>query len=357
MGMGCCAARRCRPAPPCPAQLGAVCRLLSTAAAAVVATLEEQLERAPWIQLLPVSCHKLLREVSRCFDTAVGCARHRGSQSRLTSGTARLPHAQVPGAGRGLFAAADIEQGMVVHEEAPMLCAPSPHALHSTCHHCLRPLAPGAASHHGGSSSSSPSSSSPSRMPFCSPTCSAAAQGEWAAAAARCDFGPLQQACREAGEKFPLMLARLACIQVQQQQQQQQDDKGGASGRGGDGSSARGSSISSAEAGEAGEAADATGAEGPLARGDPLTQLRHLCFANLAEPPPPWADMHRLLLHALRPLLEPELRRQLSLAWFCDAMARLHLNSFRSGAPPRHERAAASPPTLCCRVRACCLLP
>ena len=72
-------------------------------------------------------------------------------------------------------------------------------------------------------------------------------------------------------------------------------------------------------------------------RGCALTQLRRLCFANVGEAPQPWLDLHRLLLRAL---LAADwggaagveggwLRRTFSPAWFCDAMARLHINSFR----------------------------
>lgn len=77
-------------------------------------------------------------------------------------------------------------------------------------------------------------------------------------------------------------------------------------------------------------------------QGDPLTQLHHLCFANLPEVPQPWVELHRLLRQGLQPLCiggscggwgsgisADWLDRTFSLQWFSDALSRLHLNSFR----------------------------
>ncbi|KAL4857629.1 Histone-lysine N-methyltransferase [Chlorella vulgaris] len=266
-----------------------------TMTAAVPSTLEEQLANAPWLQLL-----------------------------------------QVPSAGRGLFAATDIEQGMLLIEEAPLLAAPSPHAMDCTCHHCLRPLA--------SSSGSTSGSKGTSSLRFCSPSCGAAARQAWAVAAERCSFGALQQACRERAEKFPLMAAQLACIQVQRHL--------------GLGSSSSSSNSSGANPLAAATAAVAE-AEGP-AMGDPVTQLRHLCFANMPDVPQPWTELHQLLLQGLRPLsagfkpggdvsssssssgsgsesVSPEwLEQQFGIEWYCDTLARLHLNSFRVDTMPVH---------------------
>lgn len=194
-----------------------------------------------------------------------------------------------------------------------MLCAPSPNALHSTCHHCLRPL--GASQPRAGASGLA--------VPLCSAACEAAARAEWGEAAGRCDFGPLQRACQEAGEKFPLMLARLACLELQRQQQQQQQP---------------------ASIGEASKGASPPSAAPASGRGDPTTQLRRLCHASLAEVPPPWARMHALLLRGLQPLAAADgasggpsmqqLQRRFCLGWFADALARLHLNAFRVDTVP-----------------------
>jgi hypothetical protein len=51
---------------------------------------------------------------------------------------------------------------------------------------------------------------------FCSQTCKAAAEKEWWAVWRRSALADgLLPACREAGEKFPLMAARLACMVLQ----------------------------------------------------------------------------------------------------------------------------------------------
>ena len=241
----------------------------------------------------------------------------------------------------------------MVLAEAPMLAAPSPQALQSTCHQCLQPLPPGAAASRqatnsagpGSSSSNTGSSSSRTSIPICSSSCSEAAERSWARSAAAADLAPLQEACRRGAEKFPLMLARLACLRIQQQQQQQ-------AGR--SSSSIMDASSSGAAAPAAShEAAASAAADAPM-QGDPLTQLQHLCYANLPEVPPPWVELHRLLLQGLRPLcgsssgaglesgrgssggsIDPDwLERTFSLQWFSDALSRLHLNSFRRAVLP-----------------------
>lgn len=228
-----------------------------------------------------------------------------------------------------------------------MLWTSHPDSLAATCHSCLRPLAPSGGSAQAGNLSSSDSSTSTgssidrahgrsgssgaaSRLRFCSTDCRAEAEGTWAAAAADCNLAPLQQACRDGGDKFPLMAAQLACMQVQRWEQQD----------GGPGQQATaGNSGSSTDAAASGAAAAASWQEGPVARGDALSQLRHLCYANTPQPPEPWVRMHSLLLQGLQPLAgsarwaaacTPErLRREFSLGWFCDMLARLHLNAFR----------------------------
>ncbi|KAL4448227.1 hypothetical protein ABPG75_005446 [Micractinium tetrahymenae] len=289
-------------------------RLLSTgvlaSAGAPRVGLEEQLQQAPWVLLL-----------------------------------------QVPGAGRGLFAAADIEQGTVVYEEAPMLWTPHPApAPPTTCHACLRPLAPSAGCEEARASGISDSTSSSDgdhsagrqgsapRLRFCSPGCRADAEATWAAAAADCDFWPLQQACREAGEKFPLMAAQLACMQVQRWQQQQQQQQDGTEQHGTAGGTSTVTSTGGAPA-----AAPAWQGEPPT-RGDALTQLHHLCYANIAVPPEPWVRLHSLLLRGLQPLASSarwagvctaeRLQLEFSPEWFCGVLARLHLNAFRVDTVP-----------------------
>ena len=215
-----------------------------------------------------------------------------------------------------------------------MLAVPSPHALGTTCHQCLAPLAPGSAAspgHTTAAAASTSASASGAALPFCSPSCTSAARQAWAQAGAGCDFRELQQACRESGEKFPLMLAQLAGLHIQRHL-------------------IGGSSAAAAAAAAEDAAADV------VLRGDPLTQLRHLCYANIGEAPEPWVQMHRLLLQGLQPLCSISsgssgggsgasggdsrrgpaqacssgwLQERISLQWFCDGLARLHLNSFR----------------------------
>lgn len=240
---------------------------------------------------------------------------------------------QVPDQGRGLFAATDLEQGMLIHEEAPMLAAPSPHALDTTCHQCLRPLPLGAIAAAAAEGSAASTAAS---IPVCSPGCSTAAQDTWASAATA-DLRPLQQACRESGSKFPLMVAQLALRRIQRELQ---------------------AGSAAPDARSTAQPKTLFGGEADVACGDPLTQLRHLCYANVSEPPQAWAELHALLLQGLLhsggnqgsggvTCSADWMERELSLRWFCDAMARLHINSFRFGLLPAALLAAGCPLPFC----------
>ena len=221
----------------------------------------------------------------------------------------------IPGEGRGVVAARAIEQGEVVHEEAPMLCTPPAHALGGACYRCLRPLAPPRAH-----------PAAPTAPQFCGDACAAAAEREWWAAERAADFAGLQAACAAAGEKLPLLLARLACLRIQEQ----------AAGPDGSGSSSgNGNGSSSTQAWAAGG--------GAVLRGDALADLRHLCYARIGETPPEWARSHALLLRGLEPLRRTTrwgrglgdadwqdwLAATFSLRWYTDQLARLHVNVFR----------------------------
>ena len=80
-------------------------------------------------------------------------------------------------------------------------------------------------------------------------------------------------------------------------------------------------------------------------RGNPLTELRHLCYAKVGpQPPQPWTSMHGLLLRGLAPLAEGRvggeaaaaaaewrewLCRELDVQWYMWVVSHLHLNAFR----------------------------
>lgn len=56
---------------------------------------------------------------------------------------------------------------------------------------------------------------------FCSSSCLEAAQGSYLAVEQGCDFANLHKYCEAMGERFPLLLMRLACMHLQQQHQQE----------------------------------------------------------------------------------------------------------------------------------------
>ena len=56
---------------------------------------------------------------------------------------------------------------------------------------------------------------------FCSSSCLEAAQGSYLAVEQGCDFANLHKYCKAMGERFPLLLMRLACMHLQQQHQQE----------------------------------------------------------------------------------------------------------------------------------------
>ncbi|KAK9813318.1 hypothetical protein WJX72_012436 [[Myrmecia] bisecta] len=187
---------------------------------------------------------------------------------------------QIPGAGRGLVAKADIAQGMRVHSESPLVCHPVPANVQKVCFHCLHVL---------------PAATTASAFPFCSPACQSEAQQAYLPALQGGHFQDLQDYCERHGERFPLLALRLAASVVQEQ--------------------LHGSST--AAGGRAMAAED----------------IGFLAYANiLQDPPPPWLDAYALLREGLasyltsgsNPASEDPLRE-----WFLAVLARLHINSFR----------------------------
>ena len=241
--------------------------------------------------------------------------------------TMHLVH--IPDAGRGLVAARDIGQGEVVLCEAPLLATPSPHALACTCHYCLRPLR----AVQGSAAAAAPA--------YCSDACASAAEAEFAGTAALADLRELEAACRQTGEKFPLLAARLACLLAQVRWRGEQPSSRDSS-----------SSSSSSSRGDRSHASVWGQAAG---RGDPASDLRHLCFANVRQPPQDWVDMHGLLQRGLAPLAaalgrkqqqqaaadwDAWLRSTFSLEFYSWALSRLHLNVFRVDTVPPLDQAA-----------------
>lgn len=131
---------------------------------------------------------------------------------------------QLPDTGRGLIAAQDIPYGTHIHNELPMLATPSASAFDSTCSSCLKPLPipghPAAAPHN-----------SRNQYTFCSSDCQSDAEETWLHVASSCDFSALRNGCQEAGEKFPLMAAKLACMELQREEERKPLEYGNREGR------------------------------------------------------------------------------------------------------------------------------
>lgn len=77
---------------------------------------------------------------------------------------------------------------------------------------------------------------------------------------------------------------------------------------------------------------------------DPKQGLQHLCYANMPEIPPPWLELHGLLLSGLQQGAAESgggggaspawVEATITPEWFSGVMARLHLNSFRVDTVP-----------------------
>ncbi|EFJ42331.1 hypothetical protein VOLCADRAFT_97594 [Volvox carteri f. nagariensis] len=156
------------------------------------------------------------------------------AQETATLGIQTNP--QLPGRGRGLVAVGSIPRGQVVHREVPLVAFPELGATHGVCYHCLAPLT-------SSTTTTSPvRHSGPNRRRFCCDSCMNTARTQYldveeavaAAAAAAAtqgsggkggggQGGPLAQLyeqCRQHGERFPLMAARLAFMEVSEAMRQ-----------------------------------------------------------------------------------------------------------------------------------------
>ncbi|KAI8111858.1 hypothetical protein M9435_004356 [Picochlorum sp. BPE23] len=176
----------------------------------------------------------------------------------------------IPGLGRGLFAATDIPQGTVILEEVPLVSTAPVSKKQSWCAGCLRPeFIADEKSHHGAI--------------YC-PSC--AGNGEsMRAMYAGIDWGPLHSFCVEHGnQKFPLLVSELACMKVREDT---------------DGGDFRSSDMSS------------------------------LCHVNVQRDsiPQEWRDSYEALMASFDSISGA--RDCLNLSWYVDMMSRIHVNAFR----------------------------
>ncbi|GBF92090.1 hypothetical protein Rsub_04437 [Raphidocelis subcapitata] len=277
--------------------------------------------------------------------------------------------ALVPGAGRGLVASEPIGAGSRILREAPLVAVPSIQARSKVCYECLSPFrhpASEGAAAAGSSAESGGGGGGPIAVPlpggrgdalFCGPACLSRARASFfeaeCAPGASAGLAALDALCSERGERFPLMAARLALAALQRAASSAGD--GGGSGSGGSGGSGSSSSGGGSGGGQGcGEELQreqsAPGAPGPA-----LGDLSFLCFANVGpHPPEAWREAFEPLSAALagaaaaygggsgssssstgssggsgQGSAAAEALARLDLAWFCAAMARLHLNTFR----------------------------
>jgi len=210
----------------------------------------------------------------------------------------------LPNYGRSLIASNNIEAGSVIHtDENPMLCAPSPAAIDTTCASCLRPLVPLISFAVSGNNKAGGKNNRQHR--FCSIDCEQIALVNWLQIDSLCDFSALQTACEDKAEKFPLMAARLACMALQQQHEGNEKNS---------------------------KSTNNLVFDGKFMRGDPLKDLSSLCFANVPQAPDGWSEMHSTLLQGLS--ASGLSTSQFDLNWYCWVLSRLHLNVFRVDTVP-----------------------
>lgn len=182
----------------------------------------------------------------------------------------------------------------------------------------------------------------PSGHVFCSSTCLQQAGPAYLAVEAACDFTALHELCSQQQERFPLLAARLACLELSsalepaalQQLMQQQ---GMAAQQASDtGAAAQEPAAGAAASGQAGGGPPGT----PAAATGQLLQ-QHLCFANVPKPyPEPWVQAHALLQQGISSFIQshPGLTdtaavtsaaTKLDIDWYVAVMSRVHINAFR----------------------------
>jgi len=195
----------------------------------------------------------------------------RKTLSRLVERNPWMYVLQLPEIGRGLVSSTCIPQHTVIHSELPIVSC-SPLGNKDGCPLCLTP---------GGSGD----------VPHC---CD---DGEimvkegygpgsgWKRMEESCTWDHLLEYCTRFGEKFPLLVARLACMRVSR---------------------------------------DIYGYEEvPLDDRD----MENLCYATMSHIPESWKESHEALLQCF-----PDTKRigeVITLEWYADMMSRVHPNAFR----------------------------
>lgn len=179
----------------------------------------------------------------------------------------------IPGLGRGLFAATDIPQGTVILEEVPLVSTAPVSKKQSWCAGCLRPEC-------------ITDKTSDHTTVYC-PSCTRDGES-FRAMYAGMDWGPLHSFCVEHGnQKFPLLVSKLACMKVRE---------------------------------------DIDGMD----RGDfRSNDMSSLCHVNVQQDsiPQEWTDSYEALMASFESVSGA--RDCLSLSWYVDMMSRIHVNAFR----------------------------
>ena len=177
---------------------------------------------------------------------------------------------KLPEIGRGLISATDIPQGTVIHKELPIV---SCSALGTNgCRVCLTP---------GGSGN----------LPDCCHHGEMMMKGgygpgaRWRMVEHGCAWDPLFEYCDTHGERFPLLVAQLACMRVAR-----------------------------AMYGDSGASIDDR-------------DMENLCYASMQDIPDAWKDSHDCLMQCFPDMLRAD--DVISLGWYADMMRRVHPNAFR----------------------------
>ena len=225
---------------------------------------------------------------------------------------------KLPGCGRTLISVDDIPCGIAIHEEFPMLLTPPPSRKgHVLCHGCLAPLPW--------------ERDLSSALRFCSDGCKNRARKEWLSVYEMCDFDALLSLCEKRGEKYPLMVARVACMILQRHVSTSAD---------------RSCWMTDNPASSFDEIAKTTESGKDILKGDAVSDLRYLSYANLSidqetdeglgmqSIPEPWMESHRELQQGLEALNGRDSRFSTLIdafnpKWFASVLSRLHINTFR----------------------------